>query len=555
MNIMKKATGWIIALVLILGIAGTGVWVAAGTGKTTVSAETVYKETTVQYGNLTVGVEESGSIAIGTVSQTFSLSLSGTAKTSTTASSGSTASSVASSSGSMSGTTGGTSGGVSGATGSSSTSGSTGATSTSGSTAAASTSSTASSTGSATLEIESVHVVVGQVVKKGDILLKLTDASVADTRAALTSAVTSADLSLKEAIIARDKAVLQASSTYSANKALSETAKAEYDATISALTASVTSAQNTYDKARKRIAAIPGEISDLDDQKTAAEKAGNTSLANNLQSQIDSLKEELSTTKANLSNLSAQLEKAKRNKVTQSISAQEKYDESLLTAKNATTLYNIAMDGINDEVTSATEKLETAKENLAEFNAYVGDGKIMSEYTGTITAVGATAGSTLSTSTTLATFQNAEAVTMTVSVAQDDISTIKVGLSAVLELSAYEGETYKGSVTKIATSTTNTRSSTVSYPVTVTLSGDVSKIYAGMTGNLTFITKEVTNILYVSNKAITLDGTRSYVKKKNSDGTTTRVEVTTGFSDGYQVEIVSGLNKGDIVLIESQVKA
>jgi len=31
--------------------------------------------------------------------------------------------------------------------------------------------------------------------------------------------------------------------------------------------------------------------------------------------------------------------------------------------------------------------------------------------------------------------------------------------------------------------------------------------------------------------------------------------VTTGFSDGYQVEIVSGLSKGDIVLIESQVKA
>ena len=178
----------------------------------------------------------------------------------------------------------------------------------------------------------------------------------------------------------------------------------------------------------------------------------------------------------------------------------------------------------------------------------------MSEYTGTITAVGATAGSTLSTSTTLATFQNAEAVTMTVSVAQDDISTIKVGLPAVLELSAYEGETYKGSVTKIATSTTNTRSSTVNYPVTVTLSGDVSKIYAGMTGNLTFITKEVTNILYVSNKAISLEGTRSYARKKNNDGTTTRVEVTTGFSDGYQVEIVSGLNKGDIVLIESQVK-
>lgn len=73
-----------------------------------------------------------------------------------------------------------------------------------------------------------------------------------------------------------------------------------------------------------------------------------------------------------------------------------------------------------------------------------------------------------------------------------------------------------------------------------------------MTGDLTFITRETEKVLYVSNRAIFRDGSRSYVKIREN-GTVTEKDVSTGFSDGENVEIKEGLSEGDIVLIESKV--
>ncbi len=71
-----------------------------------------------------------------------------------------------------------------------------------------------------------------------------------------------------------------------------------------------------------------------------------------------------------------------------------------------------------------------------------------------------------------------------------------------------------------------------------------------MTGDLTFITKETEEVTYVSNRAIFREGTRSYVKMYDESGNIVEKEVTTGFSDGENVEIISGLSEGDVVLIE-----
>ena len=60
--------------------------------------------------------------------------------------------------------------------------------------------------------------------------------------------------------------------------------------------------------------------------------------------------------------------------------------------------------------------------------------------------------------------------------------------------------------------------------------------------------------MYVSNRAIIRDGKKSYVKVKDADGDICTVEVTTGFSDGVNVEIIDGLSVGDVVLIESKVQ-
>ena len=110
-----------------------------------------------------------------------------------------------------------------------------------------------------------------------------------------------------------------------------------------------------------------------------------------------------------------------------------------------------------------------------------------------------------------------------------------------------------GRITDVSDAEYDSSSKTVSYTVTVTVQGEVSGLYAGMTGDVTFVTKEMKQVCYVSNRAVFREGTRSYVKVQDDKGNVVKQEVTTGFSDGINVEITAGLSEGDTVLIESKV--
>ena len=87
------------------------------------------------------------------------------------------------------------------------------------------------------------------------------------------------------------------------------------------------------------------------------------------------------------------------------------------------------------------------------------------------------------------------------------------------------------------------------------MQGDTSGIFNGMSATVTFVSKQVEDVIYVSNRAVTVEDGKSYVKIKDENGEAVKTEVTTGFSDGSNVEIQSGVNEGDIVLIESKVSS
>ena len=89
----------------------------------------------------------------------------------------------------------------------------------------------------------------------------------------------------------------------------------------------------------------------------------------------------------------------------------------------------------------------------------------------------------------------------------------------------------------------------VVYKVTVELDSTERALLEGMTVNAKFITKEVKDVLILSNKAITLVDGKQMVKVKREDGTIEDVEITTGFSDDRVSEIKNGLSEGDIVVV------
>lgn len=83
--------------------------------------------------------------------------------------------------------------------------------------------------------------------------------------------------------------------------------------------------------------------------------------------------------------------------------------------------------------------------------------------------------------------------------------------------------------------------------MTILVQGDTSLLYGGMTADVTFVTDSAEDVLYVSKKAVFEENGLSYVYKKDAGGNRVKIQVETGFSDMASIEIVSGLEEGDII--------
>lgn len=581
----KKITIGIVCLLILSIVAGFGYYQVQKGKKS--DTKVVTKETEVKSGNLTVGITESGNVAIDTLTQSYSLSRTSVSSTSTS-SSGSTSSATTTKSGSSDSTKSADNASLeqSSSTKNSASSILSTADSSTQSTAYSSTQSTAySSTQSSSasseeeLVVKKVCVSTGQNVKKGDTLLTLTKSSVESAKKSYQENYDAARIAYNEAKTTRDAAKVSAEYEYKQRIATGKSALATYKATVASLEANVSSTKAAYQKAQNGIKTLPIQIASLKKKiakaksasgamdsvnNTTQQSSSNTTTGTNTTSSTQSsstvtqltqeltrLQTQLSEYRSNLNSLKSQYTSAKKALKTGKITAKQTYEESRIEAKNAKALYTVALSSVNDDVDAAKETYDQTKEELEAFNAFTKNNEVTAKYTGKLTSVGYSKGDSLNSSTAIAAYVDTDGVNITVSVAQDDVSNIKVGDNVNIYLSAYEDELFEGTVTSISSSSTG--DTTVSYPVVVTLSGDVSKVYDGMSSEVTFVSKEVKDVTYVSNKAITTEGTKSYVTLKKADGTTKKTKVVTGFSDGHNVEIKSGLKKGDTVLIESQV--
>lgn len=573
----KKITIGIVCLLILSIVVGFGYYQVQKGKKS--DTKVVTKETEVKSGNLTVGITESGNVAIDTLTQSYSLSRTSVSSTSTF-SSGSTSSATTTKSGSSDSTKSADNASLeqSSSTKNSASSIQSTADSSTQSTAYSSTQNSSASS-EEELVVKKVCVSTGQNVKKGDTLLTLTKSSVESAKKSYQENYDAARIAYNEAKTTRDAAKVTAEYEYKQRIATGKSALATYKATVASLEANVSSTKAAYQKAQNGIKTLPTQIASLKKKiakaksasgamdsvnNTTQQSSSNTTTGTNTTSSTQSsstitqltqeltrLQTQLSEYRSNLNSLKSQYTSAKKALKTGKITAKQTYEESRIEAKNAKALYTVALSSVNDDVDAAKETYDQTKEELEAFNTFTKNNEVTAKYTGKLTSVGYSKGDSLNSSTAIAAYVDTDGVNITVSVAQDDVSNIKVGDNVNIYLSAYEDELFEGTVTSISSSSTG--DTTVSYPVVVTLSGDVSKVYDGMSSEVTFVSKEVKDVTYVSNKAITTEGTKSYVTLKKADGTTKKTKVVTGFSDGHNVEIKSGLKKGDTVLIESQV--
>lgn len=138
-------------------------------------------------------------------------------------------------------------------------------------------------------------------------------------------------------------------------------------------------------------------------------------------------------------------------------------------------------------------------------------------------------------------------------VSEVSIGKVMVGNPVVITFDAFPGETFAGKVSYIEPGETIV-DGVVNYKVTVAFSEKYPQIKSGLTSRLEIITNEKKDVMSIPEYAVTKNETGSFVKIINGKETT-QVPVTLGIrgQDGF-VEVVTGLNVGDIIETVAQTK-
>jgi multidrug efflux pump subunit AcrA (membrane-fusion protein) len=137
------------------------------------------------------------------------------------------------------------------------------------------------------------------------------------------------------------------------------------------------------------------------------------------------------------------------------------------------------------------------------------------------------------------------ATKLVLSVDELDINKVALGQTASITFTAYDDESFTGTVSRIG-KVGKKQNSISTYSVEVTLPWD-ARLLAGMNATATILVDRAENVLLAPMDAIEEDADGQYVFVLDAQQQKQRVAVTTGLSDGTNVEITSGLKEGDVV--------
>ncbi len=130
--------------------------------------------------------------------------------------------------------------------------------------------------------------------------------------------------------------------------------------------------------------------------------------------------------------------------------------------------------------------------------------------------------------------------------AEADATQIAVGQPVTITLSALPDTEVAGRVAAVSLTSTVV-SNVVTYDETITLINPPSTVKDGMTADVSVVDQTATNALYVPSAAVTTTGTVATVELLQN-GKTTVTRVTTGLVGNSATQILSGLKAGEVVV-------
>lgn len=383
--------------------------------------------------------------------------------------------------------------------------------------------------------IKKIYISAGDFVKEGDLLAELDDG---DYQLAFTNAQNSLDkanANYKDAVKQHD---FNLRTSEQELKSLRKKANASFDDYTY---------QNEIDDAKKM----------LNRKETALkeEKKGtdNTKLKE-AEYAVTDAKETLNRAKKNRKRAYQDyLENKKEAKETLNLQTKNYNNE-----KDSTQTITDAKYAIED----AKVKLQEAKNNLAKTKLYATkDGQIISVSKGEGEMVTATADGpvmnfgTGGSANGFMTLCDTSEIYLTSSVSESDIVGLTMDQEVNITIDSLGETVFKGKVYNISNIPNTDSNGITTYTVTVKLNELSTDIRDGMNALMSFVKKELNDVLLIPVKSVLVENNKQYVNVLQSGGSYEKRAVTTGLSNGTQTQVIDGLKEGETVAVGKVVSS
>lgn len=404
--------------------------------------------------------------------------------------------------------------------------------------------------------ISAIHVKIGDSVKAGQVLATM-DQSAALMQVKIAEAnLLSAKAGLAEKMQTKDEnemIVLQSNVTKA--KASLESAKKSYDNEKALIQQD--KASSNLQEAKKNV----------ETQKRLYE-AGAIS-----KSELDQAQNSLNQAEAEFQTSSMQYSQTSDQSNNSVVQAQAAYDSALAQFNQA------KAPAQESSLQAAKASVAQAEVQLQQQQLYLEKLTLKASMDGVVLQVNGHVGEAATSPFLVMDNSNAEQLGVMAQISQSDISKIKEGMEATFTIGTYNDKKFQGKVETVYPEG-NTESGVTTYKVLLTVENKEGLLKPGMTLQTTIHVGTQKNVLYVPTAALREQGGKTgvLVKGKDSAATDKELEATTDSKDksrdrgqnvsGYQfrevttglvssnsVEITSGLEEGDQILLTMQISS
>jgi HlyD family secretion protein len=376
--------------------------------------------------------------------------------------------------------------------------------------------------------VDKVNVAVGDVVKAGDVLAELDTADLELTVAQAEQSYLSAQAAYSMTITPDENEVEAARLALSNAEAAYQLAVQKYEV-------------NSTDS-------VALSCDNVDDAKKTYDDAVNAynAYVSNWRVQVNGTAE-ISPQKAQLDRAKANYEQAVANC---DLTKSSINTSGITSAKAAVAQAQANLDSLltPSEYTLMAAQISLAQAQLAlqQVREALTEAQIVAPFDGVVTAITAVVGG--SGGSAAISLIDPSQYHVDVLVDETEIEQVQAGQQVNITFDALPDVTVKGEVAQIDPAGT-VSNGVVNYQVRINLGATDAALRSDMTANVQLIIDTHADVLAVPGTAIRSDEGGYYVNVVNSDGTTQRVAVTTGYTDGELTEVSGEVTEGQTVYL------